>query len=254
MPDPGASPLSQDLQFQHAEPIAPPDTTPKIGPECVVCHAATGESYFHAQGQVVCPGCAERIHTGQQKPPALSLVRAAVYGGGAAFAGFLIYVLVALLFNLEIGIIAILVGWMVGKAIRHASHGLGGRPQQILAIALTYFAISTSYVPVMIYSYIKSPAGQQMMKKTAEQQKSQASPTSAAGRQPSAGAAIGALLFSLLLLAAIGPFLALQASFVSGAISLFILFIGMQRAWHMTGRTDIFLTGPYAIDPPAAQV
>src|SRR6266542_3095498 len=153
MPDSGASPLPQDLQFQHAEPIAPADTAPQIGPECVVCHQATGENYFHAQGQVVCPGCAGRIQSGQQTPARLSLLKPALYGGAAAFGGFLIYVLVAILFNLEIGIIAILVGWMVGTAIRRASNGLGGRPQQILAVALTYFAISTSYIPVVIYQY-----------------------------------------------------------------------------------------------------
>ena len=27
-----------------------------------------------------------------------------------------------------------------------------------------------------------------------------------------------------------------------------ILFIGMQRAWRMTGRSDILITGPYAVD------
>ena len=59
---------------------------------------------------------------------------------------------------------------MVGNAIRHASNGLGGRPQQILAVTLTYFAISTSYIPVMIYQYWKSPAGRQRIKTGAEKQ------------------------------------------------------------------------------------
>jgi len=244
MPDSGASPLPQDLQFTHAEPIAPADTAPRIGPECVVCHRATGESFFHAQGQVVCPNCAEQIRNVQRKPPASALLKAAIYGGGAAFGGFLIYVLVAVLFHIEIGIIAILVGWMVGKAIRHASNGLGGRPQQILAVTLTYFAISTSYIPVMVYSYVKSPAGQQSLKKSREQQSSQASPRSVEPGRPSAGT----LLLGMLTLAAIGPFLVLQGSFVSGLISLFILFIGMQRAWRMTGRSDFLVTGPYAVN------
>jgi hypothetical protein len=249
MPDSGASPLPQDLQFQHAEPIAPADSAPKIGPECVVCHRATGENYFHAQGQIVCPSCADQIRNIQQKPPASALLKAALYGGAAAFGGFLIYVLVAVLFNLEIGIIAILVGWMVGKAIRHASHGLGGRPQQILAVALTYFAISTSYIPVMVYHYTKSPKGQQSLQ--AERQK-QNQPDDQRGSVTADGSArrpaMGALLFAILTLAAIGPFLVLKASFVSGLISLFILFIGMQRAWRMTGRPEISLTGPYAVD------
>lgn len=254
MPDSGASPLPQDLQFQHAEPIAPAGSAPKIGPECVVCHQATGESFFHAQGQVVCPNCAEQIHNGQQKPPASAMLKAAIYGGAAAFGGFLIYVLVAVLFNLEIGIIALLVGWMVGKAIRHASHGLGGRPQQILAVTLTYFAISTSYIPVMIYQYWKSPAAQQKVKAEVGKQKQQEAQTGQAGHSGNGEQreriSPGALLLAILTLAAIGPFLALQGSVVSGLISLFILFIGMQRAWRMTGRTDILVTGPYVVDAP----
>jgi hypothetical protein len=190
----------------------------------------------------VCPGCAEQIRNVQQKPPASALLKAAIYGGAAAFGGFLIYVLVAVLFHIEIGIIAILVGWMVGKAIRHASNGLGGRPQQILAVTLTYFAISTSYIPVMVYQYWKSPAAQQRVEqKQQEAQSARQAPIKSAGEFP------GALLFGMLALAAIGPFLVLQNSFVSGLISLFILFIGMQRAWRMTGRTDILLTGPYAV-------
>jgi hypothetical protein len=32
---------------------------------------------------------------------------------------------------------------------------------------------------------------------------------------------------------------------VSGLISLFILFLGLQRAWAMTARHEILVTGPY---------
>ena len=248
MPESGASPLPQDLQFQHAEPIAPADAAPRVGPECVACHQLTGESYFHAQGQTVCPHCATQIRDIQQKPPTSALLKAAIYGAAAAFGGFLIYVLVAILFNLEIGIIAVLVGWMVGAAIRRASNGLGGRPQQILAVTLTYFAISTSYIPVMIYQYWKSPAGQQRIKTGGEKQTQPEQTAPMKSGERNLGVSIGAFLFSVLLLAAVGPFLALQGAFISGAISLFILFIGMQRAWRMTGRTDIVLSGPYAVD------
>jgi hypothetical protein len=61
-----------------------------------------------------------------------------------------LYALVAILTGLEVGLIAILVGYMVGRAVRHGSGGLGGRPQQILAVVLTYFAITTSYLPVFV--------------------------------------------------------------------------------------------------------
>jgi hypothetical protein len=59
--------------------------------------------------------------------------------------------------GVEIGIIAIAVGYMVGKAVRAGSRGLGGRPQQILAVLLTYFSITTSYVAVGFYQMAKNP-------------------------------------------------------------------------------------------------
>src|SRR5581483_5107258 len=136
-----------DLQFQSAEPLA----AAASGPACVVCKQPIVKTYYHAQGAVVCEVCAHRIQSGQQVPPKLSLARAVLYGSGAALAGCILYALIAILFKLEIGIVAIVVGIMVGKAIRHASNGMGGRPQQILAVVLTYFAITTSYLVVYIY-------------------------------------------------------------------------------------------------------
>src|SRR5664280_5720 len=140
MPDFGPPPSPQDLQFQHAEPIAEATSSEGSAQNCVVCRQPAGGTYFQAQGQVVCPLCAERIQAVQQAAPALSLMRAALYGGAAALGGCALYALVAIVLHAEIGLIAILVGWMVGKAIRHASYGRGGRAQQILAVTLTYFA------------------------------------------------------------------------------------------------------------------
>jgi len=238
MADSGPSPSPQDLQFQHAEPIQEASAPGGSGPACVACKQPVGATYFHAQGQVVCPGCAQRIQSGQQAPPALSLVRAALYGGGAALAGCILYALVAIVLNAEIGFVAILVGWMVGKAIRHASHGMGGRPQQILAIVLTYFAITTSYIPVMIYQFAKHPPAE-------VQQQAQKKGDAGGGERPSAGG----ILMALFMLAAAAPFFQLRSGF-GGFISLFIIFIGLRYAWKLTGRSDILVMGPYQTEAP----
>jgi hypothetical protein len=225
----------QDMQFQHAEPIEPNVTDGS--PRCVVCKRPTGSSYFHAQGMVVCPGCAERIEHGQQAPPAASLGKAALYGGGAALAGCLLYAAVAIILHVEIGLIAILVGYMVGRAIRHASEGRGGRPQQILAVALTYFAITTSYIPVFVYHAVndsKAPVVQPQDAAPAAVEKAPVNWGSAAAY--------------LLMLAAVAPFLSLGSGGISGLIGLFIIFIGLQRAWRLTGRREIAITGPYPVE------
>src|ERR1022692_1502022 len=156
MPEFGPPLSPQDLQFQHAEPIG--DAASEGSAQtCAACKQPVGDTFYQAQSHVVCPPCAARIQAAQQAAPPLSLMRAALYGGAAALGGCAIYALVAIVLHAEIGIIAILVGWMVGKAIRHASYGRGGRPQQILAVVLTYFAITTSYIPVIVYHIAKDP-------------------------------------------------------------------------------------------------
>jgi hypothetical protein len=189
---------------------------------------------------VVCPVCAEKIQSGQQAAPPISLGRAALYGAGAALAGSVLYAAVAILLNLEIGIIAIVVGVMVGKAVRAGSKGLGGRPQQILAVALTYFAITTSYIPVFFHQMSKNP---QML----EQAKKQAATNpDAAPEQPARVSVVGAIVMLLLIFAAAPLF---NVTSVGGLISLFIIFIGLRQAWRLTGRSEILVMGPYETAP-----
>ena len=236
MPDYGSPPSPQDLQFQHAEPIDAAASSASAAQTCVVCKQPVGDTYYHAQGQVVCPSCAQRIQTGQQAAPPLSLMRAALYGGGAALGGCLLYALVAIVLHAEIGLIAIVVGWMVGKAIRHASYGRGGRPQQILAVALTYFAITTSYIPVILYETARHPH------RVEQQQVQGSAPTDARPRIN-----FGSFAIYLLMLAAVAPFMSLTSGF-SGLISLFIIFIGLRQAWKLTERREILLMGPYPVE------
>jgi hypothetical protein len=231
----------EELQFQVAEPLSSPEQA--AGPLCVACKQPIGATYYHAQGQVVCPQCADRIQSGQQAPPPMSLARAFLYGAGAALGGSLLYATVAIVTGLEIGLIAIVVGVMVGKAIRHASRGLGGRPQQIMAVVLTYFAITTSYIPVAIYHSVKThsaaAAGAQGQNvDTAKKPSDPDAPRMSFGR---------AIMF-LLLIAAAAPFLSLTQG-VSGLITLFIIFIGLQRAWRLTGRSEFLVMGPYETVP-----
>jgi hypothetical protein len=168
----------------------------------------------------------------QQAPPAHALLQAALYGGGAAIAGCAIYAAVAILAHLELALIAILIGYMVGKAVRKGSNGLGGRPQQILAVLLTYFAITFSYVAVFIYHAAEKrpPAAQHATDNTT----------------PAGRVSVPQAIASLVVLAAIAPFLALGGNFVGGAISLLIIFFGLRQAWALTGRTDLQIFGPYS--------
>jgi hypothetical protein len=241
MPETGQSPIPQDLQFERAEPL--PENIPSPNARrCVVCKSGIGPSYFHAQGQVVCPACAEKIQAGQQAPPAVSLGRAVLYGLGAALAGAILYAAVAILLNLEIGIVAIVVGVLVGKAVRAGSRGLGGRPQQILAVLLTYFSITSSYIPVYFHELSKNPQQLAELKQKAAESRARAG--HATSQQPPKKPGVVASIVILLLLFASAPLFGLAGG-LGGLISLFIIFIGLQRAWKLTGRSQILVMGPY---------
>jgi hypothetical protein len=232
-------PAVNTLQFRRADAVS--DSPIATGPACVSCKQSIVDSYFHVQGQVACPNCASAIIANQKAPPAHSLLKAALYGLGAALAGCAIYAAVAILTGLELALIAILIGYMVGTAIRKASGGLGGRPQQILAVLLTYFAITTSYIPVGIYHYIQNPHRQ-----------ASAQATSAAGADTTVTApqkprmSFGGALVAMLLLALAAPFMGLSQG-VGAILSIVIIFFGLQRAWRIAGRHDLLIMGPYNV-------
>src|SRR5439155_3866977 len=52
--------------------------------------------------------------------------------------------------DMELGIVAIGVGLLVGIAVRKGSGGRGGRKFQALAMVLTYLSITASYVPLVL--------------------------------------------------------------------------------------------------------
>jgi hypothetical protein len=213
------------LQFRRAQPINNEETPAEE--RCVACKQLIYGEHYKVQSQVICPQCAAKIEAGRQAAKSVPMLRPVIYGAGAAVAGCILYA-IPLAMGFQIGIVALAVGWMVGKAIRYASYGIGGRPQQILAVGLTYFAISTSFFPASFFAARKSAVSQ---KQVAEPSKPGISPDK--------------VVVAILLIATISPFLELRSSPVGGLISLFILFVGLQRAWALTARHEILVTGPY---------
>jgi hypothetical protein len=174
------------------------------------------------------------------------------FGIGAGIAGSVLYSAVAILTGYQLALVAIVVGVMVGKAIRHGSNGLGGRPQQILAVALTYLAITTSYVTVGIYEMVRNPeASVETPANTLATPLDEAGASSPSSKSTSgtteSDTGDGSLAIALLGLAGLivaAPFLTLGSG-ISGILSIVILFIGLKQAWKLTERSDIQVTGPY---------
>lgn len=133
---------NEPLQFDNAE--YPTEASGRL--TCTACHREVDDVYYEINGQTVCDPCRVLIE-GQMKNGSrlLRLARASLFGSIAAVAGFAIYFGIMKLTGLEIGLISILVGFMVGSAVKAGSRHRGGWAYQGLAIFLTYTAISASY-------------------------------------------------------------------------------------------------------------
>ena len=127
------------MQFDQVEmpgPAAPP--------ACARCNLPLDE-YFALGGQMFCRACTGGLRN------AGSFWRALLFGAGAAALGSLVWFGVYKASKgSSFGLIAIVVGLFVGIAVRKGARGLGGWKYQTLAMVLTYLAITTSYVPVIL--------------------------------------------------------------------------------------------------------
>lgn len=223
---------------------------------CRVCHAPLYGSYFEVNGQTVCEACCYKLReaepTGTRGGRAL---RAIAGGVGAGLAGAILYWLILAVTGYEFSLIALIVGYGVGKAVRWGSGGRGGRAYQALAIVLTYLAIVSAYVPLMVTAITKQNAAQAQ---TAPLQ-APVVPTSASNDASNAQLStergsrggIGALLIGLgllLLLACAAPFLA----GVQNIIGLVIIGIAMYQAWKLNRRLPLVITGPHALAASAS--
>jgi hypothetical protein len=207
------------LQFEKAE-------FAEDGPQCDVCKAAVPQEYYKlysgrenvSASMTICEGCAGKVREEQAGPSHTAFVRGILYGAGMALACCIGYAAVIMISGLEIGLVAILVGYLVGQAVRKGSQGRGGRRCQIAAVVLTYFSITFAYIPVGI------------------QQLSAAATISVPGT-------VGAVAL-LSGLAVISPFLSLTDG-IGGMLGLFIIFLGLQRAWASTAPDQRQVTGPF---------
>jgi len=145
---PQAAGESGSLQLDHAEFA---EGQPQ---RCAVCSQALAGSYYEVAGRVCCAACHQRlVGAFERRPGPAGFLRAAGAGLAAAVAGAGIYFGVSALTGYHFGLISILVGFLVGKAVHWGCGGHGGWSYQALAVALTYLAIVGTYVPAVYAAY-----------------------------------------------------------------------------------------------------
>jgi len=204
---------NDSLQFERAEfrDAAPARVT------CSMCNQEIVQSYYELAGKTICSHCREKRDQALDGWGLGRFLRALIAGTVAGAAGTVVWYLVRLWTEYEIGIISIAIGFAVGKAVHWGSSGKGGWLYQLLAVFLTYSAIVATYTPLVLE-----------------------------------GAGAGASQSAVMIVIAF--FISYAIPFLMGfenIIGLLIIAFGLWEAWKFNKRVDAAMTGPYTITPAA---
>jgi len=206
---------------------------------CAVCHLPIVNQYFvlGPTKTVICAACRSRDAGGVGGSKFLRFLKATALGILGGLVGAAIWFAVRRATGYEIGLVAIVVGLLVGFGVHVGSERRGGRGYQFLAIVLTYLAIAINYGPD-VYQEIEKGIHQQQS----------ASP--AAGANPKIDPTVQMILVALLTvpLTLAAPVLAV----VSSPISVVIAGIALWEAWKINRARRMGYAGPFTLGAPSA--
>ncbi len=204
--------MSEPINFDRA------DFVEVSSLQCKLCRQPLEIKYYDLGGATICTACRDKIEQGRSADAGPHrFLRASGFGLAAAAAGAVINALIVNLTGFKIGLIAIAIGYLVGRSVSVGAYHRGGRRYQALAMALTYGAICVEYVPQMLSSF---------------------------GKNHSVVLVAAAFVISLA-----APFLVLIESGASGLIGLFIIGIGVYEAWKLNRGGIRVIAGPFPIAP-----
>lgn len=144
----------------------------------------------------------------------MRFLRAAAFGFAAAVAGAVVWGAILYYTHYQIGYVALLVGYIVGKSVRKGSGGRGGVGYQIMAILLTYCVAAAAHFPLAFEAF------------------------SSRGHQP-----VAVIVLKSVILCAMDPIV----NGMKNPIGFLILGIALWEAWKFTKYQPIPLSGPHQL-------
>ena len=250
---------SGELQFDRVEGQG--GQTP--GGTCAECGQPIRDVYYEVNGRVLCERCRRAAEASWAAGSSAGRFgKAVVFGIAAAAAGSALYYGVLALTGYEFGLIAIVVGFLVGVAVKKGSHGRGGWKYQALAMFLTYTSIVSSYVPLIIQAALKTEeqtasqiadpgaipltSSDTTAPAIAVDSASQSLVTSDLGSESAVSSGPANPVLAILL--GIGLIYALP--FLVGfqnILGLVIIAIGLYEAWKLNQRAELKVAGPFKV-------
>ena len=260
--DPAQAYSPDELRFDKA------DVTPaRSGPlACHVCQRPLHDVYFEVDCQPSCEKCRYELADWRNHGSGAGrFMRALVAGGLAGLVGAGVYYAVLAFTGYEVGLVAIVVGFLVGFGVRWGSRGRGGWPYQVLAVGITYVAIVSTYVPFIFEEIQKMEARQVQGERpvgaaSTDGLETPVAASTATLENPAVAAPVDAsetalvedemtLGGALVGLALFGAFV-LAIPFLGGfenIVGLAIIGFGLYQAWKINTYTPLLIEGPFQV-------
>ena len=232
-------------------------------PACAACGKPIDNEYWSVGTAVICSACRANVALEQGDAARLDrrgkrFSKALLYGVGGMIAGAAIWYGVAKFLNLEIGLIAILLGWLVGKGVMKGSDERGGRRYQVMAVLLTWFGIGLGYAPFVFEDQPQQASASATINSDSTTTEAPASGEEAdQSVNESTGTSdddIGVVraVGTLLLMTASLPWYAVAAGFPGSLISILIYGFALLQAWRMTASREVLISGPFKVGTAGA--
>jgi hypothetical protein len=251
-----------ELQFERVGTGAHSGSA--AGVVCSGCQATLTAEYFEVNGKPFCETCRRTIEQQVATPRTVgALLKSGLFGFGAAIAGGLGYFIFVSVTGYELSLITIFVGYMVGFAVRKGATGRGGRRYQLIAAAMTYWAVGLSYGLLGMKATLDEKGGKTPVATDTSHARAvppadtalvvrpqAAGVDSAASTRSAERVSTGRMLAALGMLTILPfalPVLVIFGSGASGLLSAVILLIGIAQAWAMTRAPKLNVTGPHRV-------
>jgi hypothetical protein len=229
------------MQFDTVEHAGP-----AVAASCATCHRPL-DQYFEVGGNMICATCAATVTGGRGSA---AFLRALLFGAGAAALGTIIWLAILSATKMELGLVAIAIGLLVGFAVRKGAGGGAGWKYQTLAMVLTYMSITFSYVPMVLKGFKDiadrrdaAAAGAQAQDKPAEATGAGGAPAPAVAKPAASTGAVAVAYLFVFGFAMVLPFLAGVENFMGWII----IGIALYEAWKINRRVPV--SGPFRLSP-----
>ena len=232
------------LQFDHAEFTSE-------APAAVVCGGCkrpVDDAYYELNQVLLCKTCRQAVGAhfeGGSK--ALRFIKATSFGFLAAIVGALILYAFTAITGYYAGIVSILVGYLVGRAVSKGANQRGGLVYQLLAVGLTYSAVAWSFIPGGLHQLLQAQDERaDAAKAVAKDGQDPAKPEPQA-LEAVAPARSTATVVALVVVVFVFSYFVPVIGLPENLIGLLIIAFGLYQAWKLNRRLPLVVRGPFRV-------